>query len=107
MTRDDIRRLALSLPEAEEVDHHGIPSFRVAGKIFATIHIDHPRMMAKLAAEDQHNLSAGHPEVVEPVPGFWGRKGSTFIFFERAEETLVALALDLAWRNVAPKRLQR
>jgi hypothetical protein len=43
--------------------------------------------------------------VVEPVPGFWGRKGSTFVFFEGADEALVKLALDLAWRNVAPKRL--
>jgi hypothetical protein len=105
MTRDDIRRLALALPEAEEADHHGIPSFRVAGKIFLTIHIEHPRMMVKLAPEDQHNLSAAHSGVVEPVPGYWGRKGSTFVFFERADEALAKLALDLAWCNVAPKRL--
>jgi hypothetical protein len=105
MTRDDIRRLALMLPEADEAGHHGIPSFRVAGKIFSTIHIDHPRMMVKLNAEDQHNLSGAHPGVVEPVAGYWGRKGSTFVFFERADEALVKLVLDLAWRNVAPRRL--
>ena len=37
MTADDARRLALSLPEAVEQDHHGRPSFRVNGKIFATL----------------------------------------------------------------------
>jgi hypothetical protein len=105
MTRDDVRRLALMLPEAEEAGHHGIPSFRVAGRIFSTIHLDHPRMMVKLAPEDQHNLSEAHPGVVEAVPGYWGRKGSTFVFFERADEALITLVLDLAWRNVAPKRL--
>ena len=31
------RRLALSFPEATEQDHHGMPSFRVDGKIFATV----------------------------------------------------------------------
>jgi hypothetical protein len=33
------RRLALFplLPEAVELDHHGRPSFRVGGKIFATL----------------------------------------------------------------------
>jgi hypothetical protein len=31
------RCLALALPEAIEADHHGRPSFRVAGKIFATV----------------------------------------------------------------------
>ena len=34
---DDLRRLALALPEATEQDHHGKPSFRVGGKIFATL----------------------------------------------------------------------
>ena len=37
---------ALSLPEAAQQDHHGIPSFRVRGKIFATVpDDDHLRVM--------------------------------------------------------------
>ena len=31
------RQLALALPEATEQDHHGMASFRVRGKIFATV----------------------------------------------------------------------
>ena len=39
-------RMALSLPEATEEDHHGIPSFRVGNKIFATVPDDeHLRIM--------------------------------------------------------------
>jgi hypothetical protein len=34
---DEARSLARSLPEAVEQDHHGRPSFCVAGKIFATL----------------------------------------------------------------------
>jgi hypothetical protein len=105
VTPDDIRRIALSFPEAEEADHHGMPSFRVAKKIFATIHVAHPRMMAKLDPEDQHNLCQAHPGLVEPVSGSWGRKGSTFLWYERADEALVRLMLALAWRERAPKRL--
>lgn len=37
MTADDARRLALALPDAIEREHHGRPSFRTAGKIFATL----------------------------------------------------------------------
>ena len=37
MTAEEARALALSLPEAVEQDHHGRPSFRVDGKIFATL----------------------------------------------------------------------
>lgn len=37
LSADDVRRLALALPEATEQDDHGRPSFRVAGWIFATL----------------------------------------------------------------------
>jgi hypothetical protein len=36
-TTDEARRMALALPESTEADHHGFPSFRVRGKIFATL----------------------------------------------------------------------
>jgi len=101
---DDIRRLALALPEAVEADHHGMPSFRVRGKIFSTIHVAHPRMMVKLDPEDQHNLAEARPGVVEPVPGYWGRKGSTFVWYEQADEGLIAMLLVMAHAGVAPKR---
>jgi hypothetical protein len=101
----DIRRLALELPETEEADHHGMASFRVGGKILCTIQLDQPRMMVKLDAEDQHNLAEAHPGVVEPVPGYWGRKGSTFVRYEQADEALVRSLLWMAWTKVAPKKL--
>ena len=37
VSANEARALALSLPEALEFDHHGRPSFRVGGRIFATL----------------------------------------------------------------------
>ena len=105
LTRDDVRRIALAQPEAYEADHHGMPSFRVGKKIFCTIHQDHPRAMLKLDPEDQRNLSEAHPGVIEPVPGYWGRNGSTFIWFETVEAGRFADLMAMAWAQVAPKRL--
>ena len=62
--------------------------------------------MVKLDPEDQRNLAAGHPGVVEAVPGYWGRKGSTFVAYESADETLASTLLEMAWTNVAPARLK-
>ena len=103
---EDVRRLALALPEAVEQDHHGMPSFRVAGKIFATLRDGPPRLMVKLDPEDQHNLCEAHPEAIEPVPGGWGRRGSTFVRYDVVDEDLAAMLLSLAWARVAPKRLR-
>jgi predicted DNA-binding protein (MmcQ/YjbR family) len=99
---EDIRRLALALLDAVEADHHGLPSFRVRGKIFSTIHVAQPRMMVKLDPEDQLNLAEAHPGVVEPVPGYWGRKGSTFVWYEKADEALVSMLLAMAHAEVGP-----
>jgi predicted DNA-binding protein (MmcQ/YjbR family) len=103
VTQDVIRRLALALPEAVEADHHGIPSFRVAGKTFCILNQDRARMTVKLDPEDQRNLAEAHPGVVEAVPGYWGRKGSTFVWYEKADEALIATLLAMAHEGVAPK----
>ena len=103
MTFDDVRRTALAFPGAVEADHFGMPSFRVGGKIFATIHLKEPRLMVKLDPEDQRNLAEAHPGVVEPVPGSWGRKGSTFVAYQTADRALIEMLLAMAHAGVVAK----
>jgi hypothetical protein len=102
-----IRRLALDLPGSVEQDHHGFPSFRVGGKIFCTLRGEPPRLMVKLDLEDQHNFCQAHPEAIEPVPGYWGRKGSTFVRYDRIDEASAEILLRVAWSRVAPKTLRQ
>jgi hypothetical protein len=105
-SHDEVRALALGLPGATEMDHHGFPSFRVAGKIFCTLRPDPPRLMVKLDLEDQHNVCEGYPSAIEPVPGYWGRHGATFVRYDRIEATLAESLLRLAWSRVASKKLK-
>jgi hypothetical protein len=105
VSAQDARRLALALPEAAEGDDHGTPAFTVGGKIFCTLGGDPLRATLKLTEEDQDNLVAGHPGVIEPVAGYWGRKGWTMAWCEKADAALISMLLKLAWAKVAPKRL--
>jgi hypothetical protein len=105
-TYESIRTAALALPEAMEADHFGAPSFRVGGKIFATLRADPPRLMVKLDLEDQHNFSQAHAGVIAPAPGYWGRKGATFVDYEGIDIALAETLLRLAWSGMAPKRLR-
>jgi hypothetical protein len=107
LTLEDVRRLALALPGAVEMDHHGAPSFRVGGKIFSTVRPDGSRLMVKLGPEDQYNLCEAHPEAMTPVPGYWGRKGATYVALERVGEELAEMLLRLAWQGIAPANLRR
>ena len=61
--------------------------------------------MLKLDPEDQRNLGEADPGVVEAVPGYWGRNGSTFVWFEKIEAARFADLTAMAWAQVAPKRL--
>jgi len=109
MTAKDFRKLALALPETEERAHMNHPDFRVAGKIFATLgYPDKSRAMVKLRPEQQHYLSKHHPEAFIPVNGVWGRRGATSIVLTAADKKeVVRHAIQAAWRNTAPKRLQK
>jgi hypothetical protein len=104
MTANDFRKIALSLPHAEERAHMDHPDFRVAGKIFATLgYPDKTRGMVKLSPEEQHYFSKDYPEVFVPVKGAWGRRGATSVYLKNAKKEIMAKAIEAAWRNISPK----
>ena len=102
---DEARRLALSLPETVEQDHHGRPSFRVAGRIFATLwDQDHMNVMV----DEPGILTAveGHPAICAEV--MWGKRLSAVrVDLRAADEELLTELLTDAWERKAPARLAR
>jgi hypothetical protein len=100
---DEARSLALSLPEAVEQDHHGRPSFRVGGKIFATLWSEQ-RLNVMLDEGGILTAVERHPAACEEV--WWGKRlaavGVTLALVER--ELLLDLLTD-AWEGKAPPRL--
>jgi hypothetical protein len=106
MTTNDFRKIALSLPEAEERSHMDHPDFRVGGKIFATLgHPDKAWGMVKLTPEEQHYFAKDFPDLFVPVNGAWGRRGATRVHLKAVKKEVLAKAIQAAWCNTAPKRL--
>lgn len=101
MTREQFRRLALSLPGSSEQSHMGHPDFRVRGKIFATLDYPEPGWaVVKLLPDQQSYFVESEPAGFVPVSGNWGRKGSTNIRLKAVTVQKVKGALEAAWRNV-------
>ena len=98
------RQAALSLPETEEYRHFYLPAFRVNKKIFATIHEDKSFMMVKLSLLDQSVFCSFNSEIIFPLPGGWGKHGSTFINLQKVKKNLFMDALTTAWKNIASKK---
>ena len=84
----------------------GHADFRVGKKIFATLgYPDASLGMVKLTPEQQAELVKKAPKVFAPVPGGWGRQGSTHVKLRAATEKVLQPALLTAWTNIAPRRL--
>jgi hypothetical protein len=99
MNADDFRRLALSLPGAEEGSHMGSPDFRVGGRIFATLASQkqgYGNLM--LTPEQQAAFVEELPDAFLPVAGGWGRMGSTHVRLASVQPDVLVGALQTAWK---------
>lgn len=91
----------------------GSPDFRVGGRIFATLASEnngYGNLM--LTPELQAEFVQEQPDVFLPIPGGWGRNGSTHIRLAAANEDLLAGALKAAWKlrmdkNTKPAKKKR
>jgi len=96
---NDFRRIALSMPGAEESSHMGAADFRVDGRIFATLASEkdgYGNLM--LTLEQQQTFIEELPEVFLPIKGGWGRMGMTHIRLAVAHEDVMTGALHTAWK---------
>jgi predicted DNA-binding protein (MmcQ/YjbR family) len=98
------RELALLLPDTEEQDHFGSPSFRVGGKIFAQLSAaaePRGRALVKLTMADQTALTLMDPKSFAPEPQ-WGRHGWTRIELASVEPSTLQRLLQQSRQLVAP-----
>lgn len=107
-TSNHFRRIALSLPDAEERKHMNHPDFRVGGKIFATLgYPDKSRGMVKLPPEAQSEFVRECPAGFVRVKGAWGLKGCTSVLLDAVDEETLGRALTLAWQHASRQRKGR
>jgi hypothetical protein len=104
MEREAMRELLLSMPEAEEYVHGGLPAFRIRGKArFATMLDDEgvnlfPGEAGILA------YTQAHPDAC--AERWWGQRlAAVRVDYRRAPRELVEEIVFESWSARAPKRL--
>jgi hypothetical protein len=103
MTVEQVRRLALALPEAIEQDHWGNPSFRIRGRIFATVP-DAQHVNVMIEPFDVEAAVRAEPETCEEL--WWGKElRGVRVSLPNVDPNLLEELLRAAWRRKAPKRL--
>jgi hypothetical protein len=92
-----VRRIALALPGAIEADHHGFPSFRIRGRIFATLP-DEQHLHVMLDPESIREAVAVDPHACQEK--WWGAKLAALrISLPDVDETVVGGLVEEAFRR--------
>lgn len=101
-----VRTQALSLPEATEEPHFDFVSFRVKGKIFATVPPDEEHLHVFLGEEARAAALEKYCAFAEELR--WGKKVLGLrVSLGEATTAAVKEMLGQAWQAKAPKALVR
>lgn len=112
-TAEDVREIALSLPDSSEKQAWGMPTFRVgggatgkSGKIFAALADDDTSIGVKCPREDRAELIAAEPEKFFIRPGHDDNYAWLRVRLAAVQDAaeLRSILTD-SWRQAAPKRL--
>ncbi len=102
---EDVRRICLSFPDTVEKIAWSMPTFRVAGKMFATLPEEETSMAVRCPKTERDELVLAEPEkfwIADHEAGFaWVRVRLAAL--EDADELNDILADS--WRQAAPPRL--
>lgn len=102
---EDIRRIALAMPEAEEVLTWGSDAtFRVNGKMFVVSAPEAEYATIKASPDEQAALVGSDPETFSIAP-YTGRFGWVRVALARVQPDELRELIVAAWRSTAPKKL--
>jgi hypothetical protein len=105
-SEDELRAIALALPEAEERETWGRPTFRVRNKIFVIMATEGVRASVKATRDEQSALLAEDPEIFT-YPAYVGQHGWVGVDVGRIGADHLRELVTEAWRLTAPKRVVR
>jgi len=102
MKAEAVRKFALSLPDATEEPHFHFTSFRIGGKIFATMPPGDVLLHVFVPEEERQLAVQSHPDTCEVL--HWGKRVIGLkIELGMAEESFVLDLLQAAYAGKAGK----
>ena len=102
---DDVRQIALSLPDTAEKTAWSMPTFRVAGRMFATLPEEETSIAVRCPREERDELVLAEPDK------FWIASHEASFAWVRVRLAVLEDADELhdiladSWRQAAPPRL--
>lgn len=104
-TEDEVRRIALALPETQERPSYGTPGFRVADRLFARLRDDGESLVLWVADEgEKQSLIQSDSDKFFTTPHYAGHP-SVLVRWAKLDVAELTELLTEAWRVRAPRRV--
>jgi hypothetical protein len=104
VTENDVRRVALSLPETTEKPSYGTPGFRVKDRLFARIREEGDLLVWVADEGEKRGLVASEPEKFFTTPHYDGHP-TVLVRIAAVDEDELRELLTESWRLRAPRKL--
>lgn len=104
MNRQRFTEHAMSLRGVEQHQTWGHPTFRVGGRIFASLPDESDTAVVKATPQEQAALIAADPRAYAPAPRV-GRHGWLRLRLDRVDAAQVRELVHEAWTITAPRHL--
>ena len=104
MTEDDVRQIALSLPEVEEASAYGKPAFKAFGKFLTRVRKeDNSIVLVGVDFDERDMLMEAEPSIFHITPHYRDYP-SVLARLDAVESGTVRSFLERRWRQCAPKK---
>jgi hypothetical protein len=104
MSGTQLREFALSLPDVQERETWGHPTFRVQGRIFVGLAEDETTANVKASTKEQAALLAADPATFSAAARV-GRYGWVAVRLDGVDPAEMRELVVEAWRRTAPRRV--
>ncbi|WCO66539.1 MmcQ/YjbR family DNA-binding protein [Iamia majanohamensis] len=107
-TEEDVRRLALALPETTEKPSYGTPGFRVEDRLFLRLRTDAEGWLVVFVADqgEKEALLASAPDRFHTTPHYDGH-ASVLVDLDAVDVDELSELITDAWRARAPVRVRQ
>jgi hypothetical protein len=102
----DVRRIALSLPGAEESTSYGRPCFKVNGRPFVNTSREAGAISTRCSAEEMELLIQARPDVYFVTPHYLGWE-AVLVRLDAVDEEELAGRLEDSWEHMSRKKPAR
>jgi hypothetical protein len=105
-TWEDVRRIALALPDAEESTSYGHPCFKVNGRPFVNVSREEGAISTRAPDEERDLLIGARPDVYFVTPHYLGWE-AVLVRLDAVDEEELAGRIEDSWEFMRSKKRLR